>query len=284
MVSILSRGFGHLVRSLAELSFTPRTSCNNLLCGVSAVQCSATRWFSKTHKSDDHLKRPLTGYIRYSIQQQPLLSKKYPGAKITELAKMIAQEWRGLPASVKEPYLEAAKSDLKIYVADVKKYKATLSPVELQALREERKHKRSKRIAIRKKRELSSLGKPKRPRSAFNIFMSEHFHEAKGASVPSKLKNVREDWRCLNDSQKQAYIQLAEDDKIRYENEMKSWEDQMIEIGREDLVRRKKKLQLAKLKAESKMQNFKGTLKHTDKSNKFKEGKNASSITIENEE
>lgn len=27
------------------------------------------------------------------------------------------------------------------------------------------------------------LGKPKRPRSAFNIFMSEHFQEAKGISI-----------------------------------------------------------------------------------------------------
>lgn len=38
----------------------------------------------------------------------------------------------------------------------------------------------------------------------------------------------------------QPYLQLAEDDKVRYENEMKSWEAKMIELGREDLVRSKK--------------------------------------------
>lgn len=32
-------------------------------------------------------------------------------------------------------------------------------------------------------------------------------------------------------------MQLAEDDKIRYKNEMKSWEDHMVEIGREDVIR-----------------------------------------------
>lgn len=32
-------------------------------------------------------------------------------------------------------------------------------------------------------------------------------------------------------------MQLAEDDKMRYKNEMKSWEDHMVEIGREDLIR-----------------------------------------------
>lgn len=41
---------------------------------------------------------------------------------------------------------------------------------------------------------------------------------------------------CLT---RQVYQQLAEDDKIRYKNEMKSWEDHMVEIGREDLLREK---------------------------------------------
>lgn len=35
----------------------------------------------------------------------------------------------------------------------------------------------------------------------------------------------------------QVYTQLSEDDKIRYKNEMKSWEEHMVEIGREDLLR-----------------------------------------------
>lgn len=38
-------------------------------------------------------------------------------------------------------------------------------------------------------------------------------------------------------STSQVYTQLAEDDKIRYKNEMKSWEEHMVEIGREDLIR-----------------------------------------------
>lgn len=46
----------------------------------------------------------------------------------------------------------------------------------------------------------------------------------------------------------QTYQQLAEDDKIRYENEMKSWEEQMAEIGREDLIRFKNRRKLSKRK------------------------------------
>ncbi|CAM4707272.1 unnamed protein product [Leuciscus chuanchicus] len=91
------------------------------------------------------------------------------------------------------------------------------------------------------KQELNSLGKPKRPRSAFNIFMAEHFEEAKGTTMQTKLKSLRDDWMRFNITQKQMYTQLAEDDKVRYKNEIKSWEDHMIEIGREDLVRRKER-------------------------------------------
>lgn len=34
----------------------------------------------------------------------------------------------------------------------------------------------------------------------------------------------------------QVYDQLAEDDKIRYENEMRAWEQQMKASGREDIL------------------------------------------------
>lgn len=53
-----------------------------------------------------------------------------------------------------------------------------------------------------------------------------------------KLKLVNQAWKNLSHDEKQAYIQLAKDDRIRYDNEMKSWEEQMAEVGRSDLIRR----------------------------------------------
>lgn len=82
------------------------------------------------------------------------------------------------------------------------------------------------------------LGKPKRPRSAYNIYIAERFQEHKDGTSQVKLKTINENWKNLSSSQKQVYIQLANDDKIRYYNEMKSWEEQMLEVGRNDLLRR----------------------------------------------
>uniref|UniRef100_A0A8C5WFZ0 Transcription factor A, mitochondrial n=1 Tax=Leptobrachium leishanense TaxID=445787 RepID=A0A8C5WFZ0_9ANUR len=206
--------------------------CSNLLYGASAVQCSASRWFSKSLNADDFPKQPLASYMRYSVQQQKVLSKKYPEVKITELLK-ISQEWKGLPDSAKEPY-----------IAKLRKF----TPVELETKCTERLRKLRKRQSICRKRELSLIGKPKRPRSAFNIFMSEHVAEVQGSSTASKFKSLHADWIKLNASQQQAYKQLAEDDRIRYENEMQSWEEHMIDIGREDLVRVKKRPRSVKLR------------------------------------
>lgn len=86
--------------------------------------------------------------------------------------------------------------------------------------------------------------------------------------LQGKMKSLLEDWRNLLGHQKQVglstcsilylldlcvpthpevhrfnvfscqvYKQLAEDDKVRYKNEIKSWEEHMADIGREDLIR-----------------------------------------------
>ncbi|XP_074686282.1 transcription factor A, mitochondrial isoform X2 [Strix aluco] len=97
-----------------------------------------------------------------------------------------------------------------------------------------------KALPASQKQELTVLGKPKRPRTGFNIFVSEHFKESEGISPVAKLKQLFDGWQKLSDSQKQPYLQLAEDDKVRYENEMTLWETKMIELGREDLIRSRK--------------------------------------------
>lgn len=49
----------------------------------------------------------------------------------------------------------------------------------------------------------------------------------------------------------QVYTQLAEDDKIRYENEMRSWEQQMKASGRGDVLNYKFKLTRKRKKPET---------------------------------
>ncbi|NXI24568.1 TFAM factor, partial [Sterrhoptilus dennistouni] len=158
-----------------------------------------------------------------------------------ELIKKLAGAWKELPASQKQVYEEAKKTDWKKYGEQLAAYKAQLTPAQAAALKEERRKQLAKRRSMRAKRELSLLGKPKRARTGFNIFLSENYQESEGISPVAKMKKLFDAWQKLSPSQKQPYLQLAQDDKVRYENEMKSWEAKMIQLGREDLVRSTKK-------------------------------------------
>ncbi|XP_067101152.1 transcription factor A, mitochondrial [Osmerus mordax] len=197
----------------------------------------ATKCFSTT--SGGPPKRPLNGYMRFLNQQRPIVLRQNPAIQFVDITKKVAQQWRTLSPEQKRPFEEASAVERERFKVILKQYQAQLSPAQSIALAEERREKLAQRKAVRKKRELNRLGKPKRPRSAFNIYMTEHFEEARGITFPMKMKTLSEDWKNKTDFQKQVYMQLSEDDMVRYKNEIKAWEEQMVEIGREDLVRRK---------------------------------------------
>ncbi|NXY32416.1 TFAM factor, partial [Pomatorhinus ruficollis] len=187
--------------------------------------------------SDQRPKRPLTAYFRFLMDNRSAFREKNPGVSNLELIKKLAGAWKELPASQKQVYEEAKKTDWKRYGEQMAAYKAQLTPAQAAALKEERRKQLAKRRSMRAKRELSRLGKPKRARTGFNIFLSENYQESEGISPVAKMKKLFDAWQKLSPSQKQPYLQLAQDDKVRYETEMKSWEAKMIKLGREDLVR-----------------------------------------------
>uniref|UniRef100_A0A2I3NF81 HMG box domain-containing protein n=1 Tax=Papio anubis TaxID=9555 RepID=A0A2I3NF81_PAPAN len=162
------------------------------------------KWFSSVLASCP--KKPVSSYLRFSKEQLPIFRAQNPDAKTTELVRRIAKHWRELPDSEKKVYREAYKADWEVYKEEISRFKEQLTPSEITSLEKEILDKRLKRKAVTKRKE--------------------------------KLKTVKENWKNLSDSEKEIYIQLAKEDEIRYHNEMKSWEERMIEIGRKDLLRR----------------------------------------------
>ncbi|XP_054457223.1 transcription factor A, mitochondrial [Anoplopoma fimbria] len=231
--SLVTASVSWLAKSFSVLSSTSTLArCASVLPSayVNPVRCL-------TSQASGPPKRPLNGYLRYVLQQQPVITRHNPEIKSVDIIRKIAQQWRTMSPEQKRPFEEASVLAREQFKVDLQHYQAQLTPAQVQQQAQEKRQRMAKRKAIRKKRELNNLGKPKRPRSPFNIFMSEHFEEARGTTTQAKMKSLLEDWRNLFSHQKQVYMQLAEDDKIRYKNEMKSWEDHMMEIGREDLIR-----------------------------------------------
>ncbi|XP_055652236.1 transcription factor A, mitochondrial [Falco peregrinus] len=204
--------------------------------GGSAAAACLARGISSVERP----KRPMSAYFRFLKEHHAAFRQKNPEASSMEVIKKIADAWKALPVSQKQAYEEARKTDWQKYQEQMASYKAQLTPAQAAALKEERRKRLAKRRSFKAKRELTVLGKPKRPRSGFNIFVSENFKESEGVSPVAKLKQLFDAWQKLSSTQKQPYLQLAEDDKVRYENEMRSWEAKMVELGREDLIRSKK--------------------------------------------
>ncbi|KAM4715647.1 transcription factor A, mitochondrial [Anableps anableps] len=229
-----------MARSFSAFYTNTPARCTSILC---SANINPVKYL--TSQTSGPPKRPLNGYMRYVLQQKPIMTSQNPEIKIVDLIRKIAQQWRMMSPEQKQPFQDASVQAMKQFKVDLQKYQAQLTPAQLQQQALEKRQRMTKRKAIRKKRELNILGKPKRSRTPFNIYMSEHFQEARGTTTQAKMKTLFDDWRNLLSHQRQVYIQLAEDDKIRYKNEMKSWEDHMMDIGREDLIReqtqRKKK-------------------------------------------
>ncbi|XP_038591896.1 transcription factor A, mitochondrial [Micropterus salmoides] len=231
--SIMTASVSLLAKSFSIFSCTSSLArCTSVL---PAVYLNPVKYL--TSQASGPPRRPLNGYMRYVLQQQPIMTRQNPEIKSVDVIRKIAQQWRTMSPEQKQPFQEASLRAREQFKVELQRYQAQLTPAQVQQQTLEKRQRMAKRKAIRKKRELTNLGKPKRPRTAFNIFMSEHFEEARGTTTQAKMKSLLEDWKNLFSHQKQVYTQLAEDDKIRYKNEMKSWEEHMVEIGREDLIR-----------------------------------------------
>ncbi|XP_023563141.1 transcription factor A, mitochondrial-like [Octodon degus] len=216
------------------------------------------RWFSST--MNGYPKKPLNSYVRFAKEKMNIIKAQNPDIKVTEVMKRIAEQWKELPNAEKKAYEDAYKVELKAYQEEMKRINEALTPAQRASLAENKIQKRLKRKeVIRKKnrelnsdpctcQELSMLGKPKKARTAYNIFLSEYIQSSEGATIQDKWKSAYENWKNMSSSQKQVYEQLAHDDRVRYYNEIKSWEEQMIEVGRSDVVRRKTYLQSRRMK------------------------------------
>lgn len=268
--SLVTSSVGWLAKSFSVVSCTSTLArCTRVLPAtyIFPVKCL-------TSQASGPPKRPLNGYMRYVQQQQPIMTRQNPEIKSVDIIRKIAQQWRTMSPDQKRPFQEASVRAREQFKVDLERYQAQLTPAQVQQQTLEKRQRMAKRKAIRRKRELTNLGKPKRPRSAFNIFMSEHFEEARGSTTPAKMKSLLEDWRNLFSHQKKVYTQLAEDDKIRYKNEMKSWEDHMVEIGREDLIREQTLVSKKKSAAKKEAKTTKGkTTKKTTATAKSKTGR-----------
>lgn len=85
--------------------------------------------------------------------------------------------------------------------------------------------------------ELKELGKPRKPLTAYLMFVTEEIKNRGDAPVKIYMAVVANKWKEIDENTKSKYIEAASIENDKYNNALLKWENEMIKAGRLDLVR-----------------------------------------------
>jgi hypothetical protein len=146
----------------------------------------------KNNKRDPNRpKRAMTPFLFFACEQRKLLKAKGKKMTLPEQSRYIAEVWKSV--TDKSTYVELSDKDRARYYREMESYKPPY------------------RI--------------KRPRSSYAFFMRD-MRASVAARFPEKtprelMSHVAACWKASSEEITQKYVQMAKDDKVRYENEKK---------------------------------------------------------------
>lgn len=159
-------------------------------------------------------KRPLTAYMFFSQEKRPEIKRENQNVSFGDIGKLLGEAWQKLSEEDRKPYEAKAKQAKAEYTAAMAKYKVE-HPNNSD---EERPKKR------RKKKDKDA---PKKPCSAFVWFSKEQRPIIKkknmNASFGDMGRLIGAAWQKLGEEDRKPYQKKAEEDKIRYGEEMKNY-------------------------------------------------------------
>jgi len=188
------------------------------------------------------LKKPISAFAAYKNATISGVKNDNPELALSEINKKIADLWKTLSSSEKESYIKQALEDKKRFDSEAANY----SPSEdfddydddededevdenddYDDDEEEYERKKFPRKK-RSKREKKDPNAPKRPLNAYLIFVNKERPETiaqnPGWKITEVVQYLGNRWKNLDDEQKKPYSDLAYQDKIRFQKEMKDYD------------------------------------------------------------
>jgi hypothetical protein len=182
---------------------------SNLFTEVEDGIKKATEKIPKLKKDPDAPKAAVNAYIMFSRDNRDDVKSENPDLKATEITKKLADMWKGSDAELKQEYKEKAEQDKERYAKELENY----VPKEGFQNPKEKKSKKVKKSG------------PSKPLNAYMWFCKDKREELKGKGFNNTeiLREMGRLWKELSDKNKKIYTKKAEDDKERYEEEMKNY-------------------------------------------------------------
>ncbi|XP_011862122.1 PREDICTED: transcription factor A, mitochondrial isoform X2 [Vollenhovia emeryi] len=178
-------------------------------------------------------KKPLNVFLLYYNSIRSKLQEEYPQSKSTELVKKASEKWAQIDPMLKQNLQKQYLEQTSVYKQKLMDYENSLTDEQKMEIVQQllKKGHTLKKGEIKQK--LMELGKPKRPLSAFMLFLQSK-RVAKKPQVSHKdwINSVTEEWKDLTLEAKNKYSAEAKDLYEKYKVEVKKWEEDMIQADR----------------------------------------------------
>lgn len=183
-------------------------------------------------------KRPPNVFLQYYSSVKDKLQAEYPHYKPKELVKKASEKWTQVDPTIKQNLQKLYHEQTFIYKQKLMDYENSLTDKQKVEIVQDllRKGHSAKKAEI--KRKLTELGKPKRPLSAFMLFLqNKRVTKKPQESHKDWISNVTNEWKNMTIEAKNKYSAEAKDLLEKYKIEMKKWEEDMIQAGHYNFVK-----------------------------------------------
>ncbi|XP_055613867.1 transcription factor A, mitochondrial [Uranotaenia lowii] len=209
---------------------------------VSGINTSTNLGFptGPSDKLPERPKRPINAYLRFVQNIRSTLLAKNPKASPTDISKLASAQWQVLDVASKSKLEEEYKVEQAIWLQKNAKYLSQLTDQQKVEIRQARSDKAEEKTKRDHKKRLKELGKPKRPLNGFLLYCAER--RPKNLTKEQnreQIKKLAEAWSKLGAAEKEPYNSRAADGLVKYRENMRQWEDEMIAQDNMDVIRRK---------------------------------------------
>jgi hypothetical protein len=223
-------GLNEFVREFLTENVTNDKRLNKLLDAWESKQAKLVKVLNasaKKLKDPDAPKKPMSTFLLFSQDERPKIKEETPDIKGAEMTKLISQRWDQLKNSTSKKakntlkmYKERAEEKKAEYTQAMADYKAP-TPDEIKAKLDSRPKKE------RKPRVKKAKDAPKGALTAYQIFATDwrqNHDKADFASSDERKEALSTAWKELSEEEKQPWAELHQEDKARFNSEMKKYE------------------------------------------------------------
>lgn len=169
-------------------------------------------------------KKPITPWLAFVRDRKDEVLRQHGTLPANKLTQILSKEWKDLD---KTDYVREFEIRQENYYAKVEDYKNSLTDAQREYLNLRRDYLREDKAnqVIRRSKP------PKLPRNIPNMYIYDRCQEPhikdqmKDRKASEVFSDLFKEYRELSEEQKQKYVNLQEDDKIRFQQEFMQWYD-----------------------------------------------------------